>query len=246
MAGGVSIVIKSDSASMALKALAMKTGADMGQLVRVETGEFLKLLVRLTAPTRVNAKSAFIQGRNAIVGDLSRAVRPILPNFRDKKINKLVAAQDVTGWNAASRNFKGDLKNTQAVPFSAGLHTGRQNNRGRVPRWTKLVMFQVQQWQAYRDELLAREGILKAGWNPAFKAVGLKPARYVDRHGDKFGSVSEDKTPDKPSFTMTNKHAKSPGYDRVVRQALASREKALNTKLDRAIAGEAVNLGLAK
>ena len=231
-------------------ALAKATGIDTQPIIREEARQFLRDVIRKTPP------KTLAQGRAAIAGDFHRAIAPIREEkIRDESLKRAVQGNDLTATQAVFDTFPASGGRKFSRLFAKrrivgagqirGIHKGARNKRGRVRMDQMNATIDARAHARQLKETQSRVGILKAGFNPAAKALGVKSPSWIARHGDRWGSVVDAINTDNPEITITNRGVKYPGYVRTVRDALKSRERAMETKIRRAMEGKAVNLGFA-
>lgn len=181
--------------------------------VRDEIRLLLEYAMRFTPPKNL------AQGRAAVIRDIKRTMRPILPEemTQSKGLRRIVQKRDIESYNAAARHFTGTLKNSRAVEFEARIHTGQRDFRLRVRpnsmNGRTVVLGRAQQGllSKYIRAIQNHVGIAKDGWWPALQAVGGKAASWVTRHGTTAGEVIDELGFDKeaanskPSITLINK-----------------------------------------
>lgn len=96
-----------------------------------------------------------------------------------------------------------------------------------------------------RRQIQDRVGWTVSGWIPTARVTGAKWKKFSDRFGSKSGSQQSNFGPN-PYLIATNKQVKIPNYQRIVDGAIRSRSRTTLKKVDRLLAGKAVNLGFTR
>lgn len=239
-------------------ALAEVARIEPSVILREEARQFFKRALMKTPPFKIkgsgDSTSDFAIGKRAVARDLKRAMKPIRPEdiTHNKSLADAIRRHDRVAFDAIAKNIKtGPMAGARAVPFSKSIHTSLRDRRGHVnAKNRKVYVFEVAQWEGYRQKEFDAVGILKGGWNAGILnpqlsrggKVASVPA-YVKRHGTKFSVASIQL--DKPNafVDVTNKGVKYPGYAKLIRETMQVREKAMMTKMQRLFAGKATNLG---
>ncbi len=94
----------------------------------------------------------------------------------------------------------------------------------------------------YLRHLQSRVGWAKGGWAAGLIATGERPPHWIARHAAAAGTVRPNFGVN-PFFYATARAVKIPNYQNMVNAAVATRERITQRKIDRIIAGKAVNLG---
>jgi hypothetical protein len=101
----------------------------------------------------------------------------------------------------------------------------------------------------YTKAIENRVGWTVAGWVPAAKATGARYKKFSEKLADDsgvvrywFGKASQSQ----PFIFAINKNVKIPNYQSKIDAAFNSRTRTTLKKIDRLLAGKAVNLGFTK
>lgn len=197
---------------------------------------WLEAIIRLTPP---KSKS---QGTMAVRRDIYRAVQPFnVSDFRNKRLEKIVRQRDYAAFDAFARNIRGNdkLKNVRGAPFDPRLHQDKRDNRGRVRSeakpWFLLGRADRGALRKYLRKKTGNVGIAAAGWLRALHLLGGRESQFVERHGEGFGSVIDDRANvTNPSVTAINRTPWARRKDeaqRIITNAQAGRIGAMRTHL---------------
>jgi hypothetical protein len=133
--------------------------------------------------------------------------------------------------------------------LNPNLHTVRRDVQGRVQRdYLSQVVMTSAPLNEYRKQVLSRVGWHKAGWVALATAVGAKIRPWVKatRLASTSGNASVNFVGPNPKISATNFDTKIPGYQGLVNFVVNTRIKATGIKIERLIAGKAVNLGFTR
>jgi hypothetical protein len=133
--------------------------------------------------------------------------------------------------------------------LNPNLHTVRRNAQGRVQRdYLSQVVMTSAPLNEYRKQVLSRVGWHKAGWVALAEAVGAKIRPWVKntRLATTSGIASVNFVGPNPKISATNYDTKIPNYQGLVNFVVNTRIKATVIKIERLIAGKAVNLGFTR
>lgn len=128
------------------------------------------------------------------------------------------------------------------------LHRRLQNRRGRVRSDQNNLVIDSASRDERQGKLASGIGIAKASFTPALNALGSKKARakYISRHGNQFGSYHEIGVAEgKPQILVSLNGFKRPigEMQAIVNDAFRRRQRALNTKVARALNNKIVKMG---
>lgn len=196
------------------------------------------------------------QGRKAVKRDIGRVVKGT-----DKGLLKAVedryGSQNVSGYITTKKGQSVRLEwdeITRDERRIAKVHQSSRNRRGRVraqkkgwsrDHWRAPVMAPKPVKNRYVKKVQKRVGRLKGGYNAAAAKLGVKTPNWIAKHGTRRGSIRVDLTGPKMSITITNRAGRYPDHKRVLRDAVASRARAMVSQTKRLLAGKATNLGFA-
>jgi hypothetical protein len=151
-----------------------------------------------------------------------------------KKVAPYTQTREVSALN---NNRLGFLKSVAAAPDRA-VHKSRQGrfNEVRRARWSQLVLSKGS-LSGYIEQIKKRVGILKAGWRPAAKQLGVNLPPFVNSAPKASGSIEMKLEGDNPTVTMSNK---SPTIDRILTQDVLNflkggRETALKSYIEQTL-----------
>ena len=225
--------------------LVQATGASMKQVVEKETGELIKMLVRLSPPKSVPKSTSAI--RRSI--DLRFS---ILPNSNKDDLSgggdlKWVGSNDKYLFGIRANL---DMRKDSAVAIASQFNKFHRS-RGGVSRWIKPFKHARKTQQVAIDQrvvitqkqandtlklIVKRFGRLKAAWlDSVFKGIiqitGGSIPGYVTKHrGDHLGdSVNQLTMPNAPAFTVISRAAGVKSMDRVIKFAVNARVKSMKT-----------------
>ena len=116
---------------------------------------------------------------------------------------------DVVAVNAILRHLPKSttLNRFTATAFNKGLHTSKQNARGRVRRSQGVLALTPAEARRYLKDVQSRSGQAKGAFIPALHAVGGQAAGWIERHGGKYGDVADvhlGEIEDDPRITIIN------------------------------------------
>jgi hypothetical protein len=96
------------------------------------------------------------------------------------------------------------------------------------------VVLDDQSVREYEEEVFARIGIAKAGWETAARAVGVPVPEWVARHSTP-GRFRQVNGPDGPSIEIANDVEYGGDFDEleILEKALARRERSMEDLLNR-------------
>jgi len=247
------IDVKFDTSKLefALTRLALAARMELGPIIKEEGRFVTKTLIQFTPPK--NRK----QGTTAVGSDMWRLAVPLSSAKLDakasqggiyKSLAKLVRRRETQKINQMMRNprisFFGGRTMVESAEHLASLHRKARNNYGRIKRDQRLMAY-AEDHSSLRRQIQDRVGWTASGWIPTARATGAKWKKFSDRFGSKSGSQQSNFGPN-PYLIATNKQVKIPGYQRIVDGAIRSRSRTTLKKVDRLLAGKAVNLGFTR
>lgn len=217
----------------------------------------------------IHQTSGLAMGRAAIKGDLfggKRAKRYLsIGLFQRIGSSKLVPPRKLgregqtvgvsLGWENGKRIriyrkfWRPDAGIAEMTAFHKRYQNPRTGRTGRVSqstigRWKVQDQMWVSDSSAnrYLKHLQDRVGWAKGGWAAGLIATGDRPPNWIARHAAAAGTVRPNFGTN-PFFYATARAIKIPNYQRMVDTAVMTRERITQRKIDRIIAGKAVNLG---
>ncbi len=210
-----------------------------GVVFKEETKAICQQIIRLTPPSDI------AQGRKAIMGDLSRVV--YAPEADEVKWKPLAAALKRRDVAAVTKLYAN--KRAPSFTFTTNQADVRaQHERVRTPRGRvnkgfrpSIAMF-ARDARKYLRDVQSRVGWAKGAWVRALVAAGGTAPAWIARHGAKAGTVIANFL-ENPRVIAIAHNIKIPGYQKLVDTAVATRVRITQRKIDRIVAGKAVNLG---
>ncbi len=232
--------------------LVYKAGLAQQDVVRKETGELIKTLVRISPPAEPDkTRQQIVAQVYSVMGALNHDILP--------RENKILGGSNSIVWYAWDSQFLygvapendmtkasvADLKKVFLQSKISGSRPGRQIVDFAHPRKnqrviiTQKVITTVKQRQKLIDYFWRHVGRLKAGWlvavgNQIVTLTGAnQPPKWVTRHiaGAHGTAVDQTNAPDFPSITISNYSAgignRKNNLTYLVRSALSIRIKAM-------------------
>lgn len=225
--------------------LAREARVAPGVVIKEESRLIAQALVKLTPPANQT------QGRNAVKGDFARAVGILDSNSfarakEDVRLNmrELIRRKDNETLQDALRAM--DSRSWVVKRFDPKDHIGRRNRYGRVRRPSFVLTTDAAAARRHLREMLARVGWSKAWLANVLTATGGSVANWFGKHAARAGYVIANFGEGSPGIRATATNIKIPNYQRMVDGAVRNRERVTQTKIDRLIAGKAVNLGFTR
>lgn len=225
-----------------LREFAAAKGITMGQAMRDEGRNLMRLIIRFTPPQTKK------QGDNAVRREIQRAVVPMEEqDFDNPRMKSLIRTHDYVGLTAVVKKFKATAPaaNTDVIRFDGSYHQKQRDTRGRVSRGHSRYSTPDDMDQ-YIKERLKAVGQARGGWVPGLEGLGGKAAQWYGRHRQLGEFVDGTKSFINPFFEVTNKSrwANRGDDDRVVANAVRSRTSILARKLEDAIQSASRKSGL--
>jgi hypothetical protein len=234
----------------ALARLASAARVDYGLVVKEEAKYLLQTLLKFTPP------KSRPQGNAAVARDMNNLTTPFEHRYFQerqteggfyKSIARYVRTRQSGKLQALfnNPNLKGfyGLQLLTTKQEILKIHKQRRNIKGRVESGKKQYASYMADAKAVRKEIQSRVGWTLSGWIPAAKATGARYLKFSDRFGAKSGTQSSNFNTPNPFIIGRNYNVKIPNYQNDVTQALQSRTGTTIKKLERVLAGKAVNLG---
>lgn len=219
-------------------------GGDVESIFRDEARLFLRQVIRLTPPKTRE------QGEAAIKRDLMKIFTPVNQDFLDDLIIEH-GHNNIDAWITSAvdpgvkRHVMFDYASNTGTEM-ADFHQRNRDNRGRTrplkrmaSGWYSPFAVSFEDFASYRDKVLKRVGMRKAGWGVSLIGMAGKVAGWIRRHVDSKQAKGELHlvAADKPSVTMINR---SPGIGqdvRTVNSALRVRSQAIGRRIRLILSG---------
>lgn len=236
--------IKADTRQLenALYLLAREARVAPGVVIKEETGLLVRNIMQLTPPKNL------AQGRKAIQGDLRRIVYPLDPStITWEPLKQAVQKRDREAIAAILKNKRPpNMDLTRDATRMAQQHTKMRNKRGRVTRGVRPMLAALaRDANRYIRDVQSRVGWTKAGFVAALNAAGKSAPGWIQRHAAKAGTAVA-RFGENPMVSAVAHNIKIPNFQRVVDGAVKNRERITERKIDRLVAGKAVNLGFTR
>jgi hypothetical protein len=209
------------------------------KVVRISGRLLAHELIRITPP------GTLAQGRQAVAGDISRAMWAIDPaKIHNKVLRQAVQDQEfdvVQAFLNSIRNKGGLLSNYRLEHFSPQLHQSKRDRRGRVRRSQRVIVLERREHQRYVKTVQGHVGSAKYIWGMGEQLFGGSVPSWITRHHQGLGTIEDNlANQDDPNVVMTNRAA---GVDLVsrslIQRAVDRRESAMTRDVDRILAGGA-------
>jgi hypothetical protein len=237
----------------ALARLASAARVEYGQVIKQEAKYLLQTLLKFTPPqSRPQGNAAVARDMNMLTTPFAHRYfqeretqggfyRSIARYVRTRQSGKLQALFN----NPNLKGFYG-LQLLTTKQEIEKVHKQRRTRYGRVHSGNNQYASYMADAKAVRKEIQSRVGWTLSGWIPAAKATGARYLKFSDRFGAKSGTQSSNFNTPNPFIIGRNYNVKIPNYQNDVTQALQSRTGTTIKKLERVLAGKAVNLGFVR
>lgn len=235
--------------SLAKYATAVQNGQPRADIVKNQMKFAVRAIIDLT-PFETLA-----QGRAVVKRDLTAAMKPwgvdggafpisrlrneglkgrLQQYMADRDYGKIKEIWDKIGANTGYK----------MVDFSEDLHHRNMDSRARPYGDQKILVPQVEEWNAYLNKLRGQVGRARGGWAAAAEAFGLSLPNWITRW-KAGGSVQAEIGEGTVTFTMINRAVYIPKerYEQAVELALSGRQKAMENDLRRWLNGQATYAG---
>lgn len=218
--------------------LAKAARVEPGQVIKEEARLVTQNIIQLTPP------KALAQGRKRILGDMSRVVQSLDHQKIDwKPLKTAVEKKNRPAIEALLRNKRsGPRELATSIPIIQGEHLRRRNRYGRVGNGKPVYAALNNIAGKYLRDVQSRVGWAKGSWVSALVAAGGRAPNWYARHAAVAGTAIAN-FGENPQFTATARNIKIPNFQRVADSAVRNRERVTQKKIDRVVAGKAVNLG---
>lgn len=254
----IGIEVRTKKLEDALFRLSQAGNVDFGKVVKQEGKYVLQTVIAFTPPPDRK------MGRAAVEADAKRVSNPLSYDYfksrenttgfyrsisryirrRDtEKLQRLFALPQLSG-------FYG-LRMLGSIQELAATHRKNQNASGKVGSKLGFATYAAD-FKKYLADVQARVGWTINGWIPAAKACGAKYPKWTDKlKGIKYAKSQRSgdvryNFGKNPFVTAVNHNVKIPNYQNKVRAALQARINITQRKLQRVLAGKAVNLGFVR
>jgi hypothetical protein len=149
--------------------------------------------------------------------------------FQMDRANQLIQKKDYQGFNALLQGLGGRLSKWTAVPFTRDLFSRAPRTAAGGIKTTRKFIFQSAQWRKQLNEVMARVGLRKAAWLPAFLGAGGKNvAGWIMRHSTRRGTFIQSPSDTEHHYVVATNYARGVGRTKpLIQRALASRESAM-------------------
>ena len=251
----ITITLENKKLSQALTQLARESNFGLGTIIK-EEGKFLtQLFIKFTPP---KSKS---QGANAVRGDISRMTAVLdytelmakaTPGSLYQSMARMVRNRETQKLTELLRNPKisywGGRRVLSDITQVAEIHLRSRTKYGRIRSDQNVAGYKAD-LSRYTKSIEDRVGWTVAGWVPSAKATGARYKKFSEKLADDsgvvrywFGAASQSQ----PFISAVNKNVKIPNYQSKIDAAFNSRTRTTLKKIDRLLAGKAVNLGFTR
>jgi hypothetical protein len=145
----------------------------MSATVTIDSASFARAAQRLIATSKKSASDLMRDQARLLVVDVAK----ITPPNKNYKWNRKGGEQTIR--TDLARLFRGSTAKGSATNLAA-IHREARNRFGRVPRSTSQVA--ARGLASYRKTVLAKVGMMAAGWNSAASKFGAKLPAWITRH----------------------------------------------------------------
>lgn len=254
----IGIEVRTQKLETALYRLAQAGRVDYGQVIKQEAKYVLQTIIAFTPPP--NRRT----GTDDVAGDMSRLSTPMSYEYFEsrittggfyrsisryirkretEKLQKLFNIPQLTGFYG--KTMLGSVKELDQV------HRQNRSNFGRINSKLPYATYAAD-YKKFLKDVQARVGWTLSGWVPAAKACGAKYKKWTEKlpkrtlGGSQTAGVVYANFGQNPFIVARNLNVKMPNYPAKVRSALQSRINITRRKLERVLAGKAVNLGFVR
>jgi hypothetical protein len=248
----IGIEVRTKKLEDALFRLSSSARVSYGKVIKEEARYVTQTLIRFTPPASLK------EGRGAVSLDFGKLVNPLRFDYfkereteggfyrsisryiRRREHGKLQALFN----NPALKGFYGMTLLTNKEQISRH-HLQRRTRYGRVHSGAKThAAFATDAVKVMKD-IQSRVGWTVSGWIPAARATGARWKKFSGRFEGKSGSQKSNFGLN-PFIIARNFKVKIPNYQKDVDDVLRSRINTTKRKLQRVLAGKAVNLGFVR
>lgn len=254
----IGIEVRTKKLEDALFRLSQAGNVDFGKVIKQEAAYVLRQLIKFTPPPdRPSGQYDVMSDMRLLSNPLSydyfksrenttgfyRSMSRYIRRRNTEKLNQLFQIPQFTG-------FFGK-RMIDSIPKLAQAHRASQNQFGRIKQVYPFATY-ASDYKKYLKDVQARVGWTINGWIPTAKVCGaaypkwagkLKPIKYARTQlsGDVRWGFGKN-----PFITGINYNVKLPNYENRIKAALSSRLLFTERKLERVLAGKAVNLGFVR
>lgn len=250
-----SIEFKTDELDKALTKLAEVSNFGLGSIIKEEGRYLTQLFIKFTPPKSksqgVNAVRKDIGKMSAVLdysalkgkakpGSIYESMAKMVRRRETEKLNNLLRNPKISYWGG--RRVLGDI--TQL----AEIHLRSRNRYGRIRSDMNVAAYKTD-LRRYRKTIEDRVGYAAAGWIPSAKATGASFKKFTEKVAQNAGSANYwfGRAKERSPFLLAiNRAVKIPGYQSKIDAAINSRTSTTKKKIERLMAGKAVNLGFTK
>lgn len=219
-----------------LHVLARQIRVAPGVVIKEEARGITRQIIALTPPRNL------AQGRAAVKRDVGRVFSALKPEaIRWPALRAAVTKRDDALVGLLLGKAKSRVAFTSSPADLKNAHLRRRTRFGRVGGKAELATY-AREGARYLRDVQSRVGWARGAWVAGLIASGDRAPKWYSRHADKSGTARAH-FGENPFFTATARAIKIPNYQRLVNAAVATRERITQRKIDRIIAGKAVNLG---
>jgi len=257
----IAIEARTRELEMALGRLASAAGVDYGMVIKEEAKYVTQHIMKFTRPKQRK------DGVQNMQVDIRKLAVPLDYNYFNSRATKGGFYKSIAGYirrrNTDKLNELFRLPNLASLSWLHGKvmlgsyqelaakHVALRDRFGRIranrPFAAYRKDFNTLIGNKEKVGLASRVGWHLAGWIPTAKATGAKYKKFAEKLANKAGVVTYDYTSKNPFIIARNLNVKIPRYQQiVVRPALSGRIAVTERKLQRVLAGHAVNLGFVR
>jgi len=237
----VSVKVDTRQLENSLYLLAKESRSAPGIVIKEETKFIAQAIMKLTPPKNL------AQGRKRVQGDLARIVFPLdAAKITWKPLKEAVEKKDVAKIAALVANStKFQLKRdfTRDQGRMKEQHKKMRTRWGRINRGVRPVLVAlVRDAAKYTKSVQKNVNWAKASFASAIVAAGGTVPKWVGKFTSKAGATVAN-FGENPRVVATAFNIKIPDFQRIVDNAVAQRVKITERKIERLVAGKAINLG---
>lgn len=241
--------------SAALTQLARTSNFGLGSIIKEEGRYLTQLFIKFTPPKSKSQGVGAVRkdiGKMAAVLDYSALQAKAKPGSLYESMARMVRRRQTEALNNLFRNPKisywGGRRVLGDVTQIAEVHLRSRNAYGRIPKDIALAGYKTD-LRRYRKAIEDRVGYAAAGWIPSARATGASFKKFTEKIGQNAGAATFwfGRASERPPFLLAiNRSVKIPGYQTKIDAAFKSRTSTTVKKIERLMAGKAVNLGFTK
>ncbi len=248
----ISLELRTKELERALFRLASAGRVSYGAVIKEEARYVTQLLIKFTPPDTQS------QGRKAISKDFGKLITPLRYDyFKEREteggfyrsISRYIRKRESGKLQQLfnNPNLKGYfglrlLTNTNQI---SEHHKQRRTRYGRIHSGSKQFAAYAKDANKVMKDVQQRVGWTVSGWIPAARVTGARWKKFSGKFEGKSGSQVSNFGPN-PFIIARNFNVKIPNYQKDVDAVLRARVGITKRKLDRVLAGQAVNLGFVR